>query len=162
MMQPAAPSEAKMGIRPATVADLDNISLLAQVVWVATYAREGITTAFSCYIRSTFSKESLLKELQTNQLVIAERENSLLGYALLNQSSGELITLYVLPQLQGHGVGSALVKYCQQLSDNVLWLTCWEGNTAALVFYQKLQFRGFGEDYFVLDTERYRNIKLTL
>lgn len=161
-MQTTARCEVKMGIRPATAADLDKIALLAQVVWVATYAREGITTAFSCYIHSTFSKESLVKELQTNQLVVAERESSLLGYALLHPSSGELVTLYVLPQLQGQGIGAALVSYCQQLSDKALWLTCWEGNTAALAFYQKLQFSVCGEEDFVLGAERYRNIKLTL
>jgi ribosomal protein S18 acetylase RimI-like enzyme len=153
---------ADIGIRPATASDIDNIALLAQVVWVTTYAKEGISTAFSRYVSGAFSCDTLLHEFKNNHLIVAEREQCLLGYALLEQNTAELKTLYVLPQLKGQGVGTALVRYCQQISVKPLWLTCWEGNTGALAFYQKLQFSVAGEVDFILETQRYRNIRLTL
>lgn len=153
---------ADIRIRLATTSDIDNIALLAQAVWVNTYATEGISAAFSRYVAGAFSCDSLLRELKNNVLIVAQREQYLLGYALLEPSSAELKTLYVLPQLKGQGVGTALLRYCQQLSVKPLWLTCWEGNTAALGFYQQLQFSEVGEEYFVLEAERYRNIKLVL
>lgn len=34
-------------IRSATAGDIDNIALLAQVVWVSTYAKDGISAFFA-------------------------------------------------------------------------------------------------------------------
>ncbi|MGQ9425855.1 N-acetyltransferase family protein [Gilvimarinus sp. F26214L] len=149
-------------VRPATAADVERISVLAKVVWINTYAKDGITEAFSRYVESAFSSQALLSELQTNSVVVAEREQNLLGYALLNPATDELGTLYVLPKVHGQGVGTALVRYCQELCAGALWLTCWEGNKGALAFYRRLQFADCGEDYFVLEGSRYRNIKLIL
>lgn len=76
--------------------------------------------------------------LPTQQVWVAEREGQVIGVAVLDGSTLE--HLYVLPEEQGGGVGSALLEKVRATSPGGLTLWTFQRNAAARSFYER---RGF-------------------
>jgi GNAT superfamily N-acetyltransferase len=76
--------------------------------------------------------------LPSQQVWVAEREGRVIGVAALEGPTLE--QLYVLPEEQGRGVGSALLEKARELSSGGLTLWTFQRNAAARAFYER---RGF-------------------
>ena len=61
------------------------------------------------------------------------------GFYCLRED-GELDDLYVLPEFQGQGVGSRILKTCIETSRNPLYLYVFSRNTRAIAFYERFGF----------------------
>ena len=66
--------------------------------------------------------------------------NQVVGYFCLDKDSGELDDLYILPEFQGRGIGSAVVQHCIQESEKPLWLYVFKKNTRAIALYARMGF----------------------
>jgi len=75
-------------IRAAEISDVNNLTVLKQQVWIATYAVEGIRTEFSTYVLSEFTSDKLLETIldKNKILLIAEIDNHLVGCVEVNLS----------------------------------------------------------------------------
>lgn len=73
-------------------------------------------------------------DLSTHELWLAEREGSLLGYAMVHDDW--LHSLYVDPAEQGHGIGSALLDLAKGLRPGGFCLWVFESNEPARAFYR--------------------------
>ncbi|MGP3592501.1 GNAT family N-acetyltransferase [Vagococcus sp. WN89Y] len=67
---------------------------------------------------------------------IAEDEGHRLGFASVYVNDNFLHNLFVSPDFQGRGVGSALLKHVQSRFTSTGALKCLLRNSAALAFYQ--------------------------
>lgn len=87
---------------------------------------------------------------------VAEQDGRRLGFAAVLDNDNFLHSLFVDPQCQGTGVGSALLKEVQRRFTGTGALKCLEKNTSALAFYQrhgwKIDAKGDGPDgaYYLL------------
>ena len=84
---------------------------------------------------------------------VAEKSGKIVGYQMstANTSNGHLARLAVLPELHGHGIGTALVK--DLLTQFQLWGTLkvtvntQKGNVASLALYEKAGFHKTNETF---------------
>ena len=82
-----------------------------------------------------FFREKLLPECD---VWVAEKAGQLVGFLAIRQTY--LDRLYVLPEFQRHGIGTALLAQAKQLSPVGLELHTHQKNTSARAFYEKHGF----------------------
>ena len=70
---------------------------------------------------------------------VAERDGGIVGYAAL--TTGFLEALYIMPAVQGHGIGSRLLDEAKAGSAAQLRLCTFQRNTRARQFYEARGFR---------------------
>lgn len=151
-----------MDIRTANPSDSTTLSALCMTVWFDTYCIDGIEHPHAQYVLAEYTPEKLTHRIENTTVYLAEDKGRLLATAILNKETGEIETLYVLPRFKGRGIGSALLTALRDAHAAPLFLTCWEGNSEAIVFYDKKGFTRSGEAFFELDGVRHRNIEFTL
>jgi len=160
-------------IRAAEISDVNNLTVLKQQVWIATYAVEGIRTEFSTYVLSEFTSDKLLETIldKNKILLIAEIDNHLVGCVEVNlrcdcpvdlvQDQPEIAVLYVLERYTGVGIGlKLLTEALSELKEKdfkAAWLTVYHKNERALKFYTKNNFRIVGITSFEMDGNQYEN-----
>lgn len=85
--------------------------------------------------------EAVFRErvLPGNQTWVAVRDADLLGFLTLNGSY--IARLYVHPESQGSGVGSALLQHAKRCSPDGLELQTHQRNTQARRFYERRGFK---------------------
>ena len=153
-------------IRYATQEDLDLLSELGAKTFFDTYGETNTEENMRSYMRATFDKAVIMKELnnRTVSFLIAMTSDTAIGYAKLGRNNIpgnialnqaiELERLYIVKEAKGRGVGSALMNACMALarseSFKVLWLGVWEHNHRAMDFYKKCGFEVFAEHTFML------------
>ena len=154
-------------IRPATVKDIKIISSLADDIWPPTY-QDILSSDQVRYMMDLFySHDSLRRQIieQKHQFVIMEDDIAPIGFASFspigNSSIYKLHKIYVLPGLQGKGLGKFIVDYIvekiQPLGATALQLNVNRYNKARF-FYEKLGFKvvreediDIGNSYFMND-----------
>lgn len=163
----------RLVIRPADITDINNIAVLKQQVWIATYAVEGLRNEFSNYVLSEFRLENIRATIfnQNKILLIAQIDNHIIGCVEIDfksecpipfkQNCPEITVLYVLDRFIGMGVGSDLLN--EALSEikkrnmNSTWLTVYHKNEKAIEFYKKKDFKQAGITDFEMDGNKYEN-----
>jgi GNAT superfamily N-acetyltransferase len=70
---------------------------------------------------------------------VEERAGRVVGFVGLND--GEVTHLYVEPEAQGEGLGTALLEHVQALSAGRLWLWVFQRNEGARRLYERHGFR---------------------
>lgn len=147
-------------LRQAKHSDSEVLSVLCITVWIDTYSVYGLDSAHANYVLTEYTPENLAQRINDSVVYVAETEENI-GLVVLCEESGEIETLYVLPRFKGLGVGSSLVETLRKKYNRRLYLTCWEGNSAALEFYKKIGFTNCGESFFDLDRKKIRNVELS-
>ena len=134
----------KFSVRPATAADVSAICSIGQEVWPETYAFAGgdfVEHGLAIW----WSEEAVRKSLATTTTLVAEAHGQIVGMGNveLRRETPVIWKLYVLPEHQGTGVGSALlmglvasVPVERQLID----LEYVDGNDRASDFYTRNGF----------------------
>lgn len=162
-----------MIFRRANINDADNIAVLKQQVWIATYAVEGIRSEFSKYVLTAFTVENVQNTIKDNfrEIIVAEINNHIVGCVeialnekcpvALEKDCPEIAVLYVLERFIGNNIGKKLldkaIEYIQSINHNSLWLTVYHENQKAIDFYLRNQFKIIGSTDFVMDGNRYEN-----
>ena len=84
------------------------------------------------------------------------------GHALVPESAAsELDRLYVQERFTGRGVGRDLLRHAEKAAAargaDTLWLTAWEGNARALLFYPRRGYEDLGMAVYSIDGEDFPN-----
>lgn len=152
--------------------DTKAIAVLATQVWLHTYATTGITIDVTDYVLTKLTPkkyEDILRD-SASQLFVAERDHSLLGFAVVTfgsvcpsgaDSAAELQTLYVQEHFLEGGIGKALLREAElsahHQTGKALWLAVNVKNARATAFYQHLGYTKVGTTYFVMGEVRHEN-----
>jgi len=158
--------------RTAVEPDALSLSVLATQVFLDTYATQGVRRAVAREVRHFLSEEAFAELLTQprHSLLIAEREDHLLGFAHLTHGqthallpsearAAELNRLYVQRPLLGKGIGKELLARAETLAAGegaeILWLTAWTGNAHALRFYEAQGYQDVGSSIYTFEDDTY-------
>jgi len=145
--------EPEIIINIATPKDAEALSQIKQRVWLTTYqnkelaitAEDILTKDFLCKQRIEKRAEHMGTNDSTNRTLVARAGTQIAGYgrAVKGADVHEIVTLYLLPEWQGRGIGSNLLKrLLDWLGDEkVVTLGVASFNTPAIRFYEKFGFR---------------------
>jgi diamine N-acetyltransferase len=137
-----------MTISVATQEQLHIIHRLAHLIWPVTYASILSKDQFDYMMQMMYSIDSLEEQIQTKPFLLVDDEGEFIGFASYelnfeNSSKTKIHKLYVLPQIQGKGVGKTLVHHIKKIAiqaqNSSLILTVNRFNKAK-DFYEKLGF----------------------
>ncbi|MFZ6848369.1 GNAT family N-acetyltransferase [Undibacterium sp. RuRC25W] len=167
-------------LRSAGSHDAQRLAVLALQVWLHTYAWSGVSDLIASYVLSELTPAKFVGLLaDTKQhVIVAEHEDHLLGFAVINSASAyigeeavgdtggntkaiELATLYVQAHFIGQGVGRELIEAAQNWArehdDSVLWLKVNAQNHHAKAFYSRLGYIKTASVDFMLGDQAYAN-----
>jgi diamine N-acetyltransferase len=162
----------KPTVRQAIPTDANCLAVLAIEVWTHNYATGGISPVIARYVLDelSVSKFAAILAQDNSSILIAEVDGNTVGYALVNVNapcpSGsptvEVASLYVQEHFVRQGIGSALLRECQQIAQQRTgsadyWLTVNAQNLPAIAFYAKQGLVKTGTAYFELGGEKYEN-----
>lgn len=133
-----------------TVKDIPTIQELSSIIWPVTFAEILSQEQIEYMMNMMYSTESLTKQIEEEQhnYVLVKYGNEYLGYLsyqlhIKNSYTTKIHKIYVLPNLQGKGVGKALIDFAVQeakkYGDQFLTLNVNRYNKA-LGFYEHLGF----------------------
>jgi len=137
--QPHPPSNTRVQVRRMTVQDLP------RVVEVDTAAFEPLWRNSLAALRKAYQ--------QSTYATVAEGESGLVGYQISSGGAfgAHLARLAVLPEIQGRGVGAALVseliEHMRRSGGSKVTVNTQANNAASLALYTRLGFRRTGEKY---------------
>lgn len=145
--------EPALEIRLADEEDINTIGYLAQQIWPVTYNTILSPAQLEYMLKQIYSPGALTNQMNNHhQFLIAELDEDAVGfasYSAIEEGVYKLHKLYILPELQGKGLGRALLDF---ISDEViangarvLRLNMNRKNKARQ-FYAKYGFRIVGEE----------------
>ena len=167
------PPPPDLQLRPATPADAPTLAALPTQVFLGTYAADGARPDPAREALSVCSVQAFDARLREphRRILLAERGEGLLGFAELlleptqapatGAAGAELVRLYVQPRAQGIGIGRHLLSAAETATRDagvdLLWLTAWDGNTAARAFYARCGYTDAGATTYVFEDRSYGN-----
>ncbi len=141
----------KTTYREWTLDDTSEIQKVLLNTWIASYADFIPMSDIQWYFNNYYSEINFarLYDDPNTTSFVAEIKENIIGYARMkvNQEQNRcyLESLYVLPEFQGKGIGTDLLKMVEQkalqFSFNQIWLGVMEQNAPSLEWYKKLGFQ---------------------
>ncbi len=165
-----------MLIRTALPADAQNLALLGERLWRATYTGLIPETSLEPYLAATFGPVQQAGELADPACttLVIEGGDTFLGYAWLRAGGPEVedascpfarplevARFYVDRSRHGTGAAQALMAavfaYAAAAGHDGVWLQVWEQNPRAIRFYAKAGFMDAGGTTFHVGDQAYRD-----
>lgn len=153
-------------VRYATANDNTLLSELGARTFNDTFAADNASKNMTSYLVDSFGPEKQAAELEDPRSLffIAEIDDAAVGFARLKEgppaavSVGahpiQLVRMYACKEWIGHGVGATLMRAClkeaEKRSCDTIWISVWEHNTQAQIFYRKWGFVEAGTQIFQL------------
>ena len=143
-------------IRPMTVQDIRSVQYVATTCWHETYKEMIPLDVQNRFLQRAYNDTMMAQRIQNSIVLVAEKGNEVVGFAnftpLNEEAVSELAAIYILPDAQGLGVGSALLQSgMEQLSGlKTIELTVEKENERGKQFYFSKGFRivsEFEEDF---------------
>lgn len=141
-------------IKVATVADIPSIEKVRYKVWRSNYPQLAPDYLSVDDVDKIFADQSAgIAEGKQGvsdpdfDIRVARYENDIVGFSMARKSSeseGEVLSLYVLDEYQGNGIGKALTKSTLNWLEpqtRVIKLAVVEGNDRAIGLYSQLGFK---------------------
>jgi diamine N-acetyltransferase len=123
------------------------------------------------YLEQTYDPVKLVKSIRkdNNIYFLAWQDGDPVGFVKVKKHSlneniespvqMELQKLYVLPEHQGHGSGTALLREVEQLADalgpDYIWLDTHVHNEKAIRLYEKHGFKKVGKHHFTIGSQTF-------
>jgi len=156
-----------LSLRFADVHDINTIGFLAQQIWPSTYRNILSAEQINYMMDLFYSPASLKKQMKDDKhtFILIEDEEGSLGFASYSKintgGTYKLHKIYVLPTLQGKGIGKAMIDFIieniKPLGATGLQLNVNRHNKARS-FYERLGFTviheediDIGNNYFMND-----------
>jgi diamine N-acetyltransferase len=109
--------EETFSIRPAELEDINTIGFLAQQIWPDTYGKIISPEQMYYMIGLFYSPASLRRQIveDHHRFIIVEQDEEAIGFASWSEMADpglyKLHKLYVLPGIQGRGLGRAVLQF---------------------------------------------------
>ena len=138
-----------MNIVVATKEQLLIVRDLAFKIWPKAYGNIIAAGQIEYMLEMMYSIPSLEKQLQNNKIfLLAEEKNQIIGFASYelnvdNSNKTRIHKLYVLPEIQGKGIGKQLINYIATIAltnNNLAINLTVNKNNPAKDFYLKTGF----------------------
>ncbi|WP_313234994.1 GNAT family N-acetyltransferase [Sporosarcina ureae] len=101
-------------VREMLSKDIERVQDIARVSWHATYEGMIPRAIQDCFLDAAYSTSMMNTRLQNSNLFVVEDENEVVGFADFSQvddgDKSELRAIYLYPDRQGKGLGSALIQ----------------------------------------------------
>src|SRR3712207_2609053 len=102
-------------VREMGVGDLRAVQEVARITWAETYRGIIPEDEQASFMDHAYSQESLKHRMETGVFLVAVQDGEVVGFADFDPDSGkpeevEMAALYVLPEMQGRGVGTRLLE----------------------------------------------------
>lgn len=144
-------------IRNMKVEDIKDVQRVAKMSWNDTY--EGIIPAHiqEKFLYSAYSDEMMKRRLDVSFLYVAEAEAQIVGFAnfskVKEEGEMELGAIYLLPEFQGKGVGTALLYegIANAQTASKVFINVEKENEKGVTFYQAKSFKMLSEFEDVLE-----------
>ncbi|CAM4337910.1 MULTISPECIES: GNAT family N-acetyltransferase [Jeotgalicoccus] len=138
-------------IREMLKEDIKQVQDVAKISWNATY--EGIIPVEiqENFLNGAYSDEMMERRLKHSLILVAEADNTITGFAnftqVNEQGQVELSAIYLYPEYQGEGIGSALLNAGIEKLDNVkeIHLDVEKENRIGKTFYEAKGFKAVKE-----------------
>jgi len=139
-----------MYFRPATTADIPVLRSLAQTIWRAGYPSIISGEQIEFMLDWMYSEEQIRAEMERGITweVIEDAEHAAAGFLSFQvepDARVKLNKLYVLPELQGRGIGrralSRVIEKARALGARAVWMQVNKANVRAIDAYKKAGFR---------------------
>ncbi len=139
-------------IRFATYVDLPQVAHIARVTWDATYNKTIAPENRREFLERSYKPENLADSINApgHWFYVAELDQELVGFGHFlqryhpTQRRAELIRLYVLPEYQHAGIGTAILKTgfaaLAQAHMEECFVSVQASNTSARKFYERHGF----------------------
>jgi diamine N-acetyltransferase len=153
-------------IQRATINDIKTIREITFKSWPQTYASILTASQIEYMLELMYSETELTKQIQQkdHSFIIVYEKNMPLAFASFSeiaQAIWKLHKIYILPEMQGRGIGRFIIQYIIQeiipTGATALQLNVNRQNTAK-IFYEKMDFKiirqediPIGNGYFMND-----------
>ncbi|MGV3463732.1 MAG: GNAT family N-acetyltransferase [Heyndrickxia sp.] len=136
----------KFTIRKMQLEDIPQVQNVAKISWNATY--EGIipSAVQESFLKSAYNDEMMKRRFERSIIFVAEAEGQVVGFAnfspLKENGEAELGAIYLYPDYQGNGIGTALLNKGIQVLEGVkeIYINVEKDNQIGTRFYQAKGF----------------------
>jgi len=158
-----------INIRKANLSDAELLVELGRQSFYEAFATQTDPQDMQAHLQAAFNIKKINVELKNAQSLffIIEIESSPAGYAYLHPRIPpdcitdpdpiQLIRFYLRKDYYGRGLGNALMKACLKKAKaqgyRSIWLSSWELNDRANLFYKKWQFKIAGRQKFTVGSD---------
>lgn len=155
--------------RKCEIEDLELLKKISISTFLNTYAHLNTEENVKKHVGHAFNDQQLTRELSHPDVLFYffYLGDELCGYLKLcskdTQSEKmsdeylEIERIYVLNEFQKKGIGRKMVEHARSVALNLgkskLWLGVWKKNPEAVVFYEKMGFKIFGEHTFTVGSD---------
>lgn len=137
-------------IRTAESDDVSVVQRVARTTWYHTYRDSIPERVREEFVGQAYSHDSLRQRIESNVFIVALQDGRIVGFAdfrPLSKTHVELAAIYVLPEMQGRGIGTRLLRAGVERfpSGTTFVLRVERDNAPAQRFYETHGFRKSGE-----------------
>lgn len=100
-------------VREAGADDVRGIQRVARTTWDDTYDESIPASVRAEFVSQAYSSDLLRRRMESNVFLVAAEGGEILGFAdfrSLSEREAELAAIYVLPEMQGRGIGTRLLE----------------------------------------------------
>lgn len=128
-------------IRKMEKRDIRGVQAVAKASWESTYDKIIPSDVQERFLQSAYNEGMMLKRMEISSLYVAETNEEIIGFAnfsaVKQNGDSELGAIYLLPEYQGVGIGTALLQQGLQNLDGakVLFISVEKENAVGIDFY---------------------------
>ncbi|MBD7908427.1 GNAT family N-acetyltransferase [Sporosarcina gallistercoris] len=153
-------------IRTMQPGNIQQVQRVAKISWNATY--DGIipVDVQERFLENAYSDDMMSRRMQNSVMLVAEQEGRMVGFANFSRvneaGESELAAIYLLPDAQGQGIGTALfLKGINILDDaKMIVLTVEAANKIGKTFYEAKGFDVIDEFEEDFDGHKLQSIRM--
>ncbi|WP_432355824.1 GNAT family N-acetyltransferase [Sporosarcina sp. A2] len=158
----------KTTIRTMQSNDTQNVQEVAKVSWNVTYTGIIPEDIQERFLAGAYNNEVMQRRIDHSVMLVAEQEETVVGFANFSRvndaGESELAAIYLHPEHQGSGIGTALLQEGIKQLKNVkkIFITVEKENLIGKSFYDAKGFEtidGFEEDF---DGHMLQSIRMVL
>ncbi len=141
-----------VSLRAATGEDLQGVVAVGHRTWPATYIPIAGKDYVAMGLAKWWTADATIPAIRAGRVTVAELGDEIVGMTSVGPLDGHLVLwkLYVVPELQGSGVGGMLLRaaIARATADEYdeLRLSYLDGNDGARGFYEHYGFEVFDRD----------------